>query len=164
MKKAVAALYVRNFVFGVEDSLVSTVGLLSGAAVAGVERDTIFLIGVVLVFVEAFSMAVGSFLSEYSVEDYLRQAEVSPRRSITGGVVMFCSYLASGSLPLFPYLWFPIDAAVRVSIALALGALFLLGVVGARIAHIRIWRNALRTVLVGTIAIAVGIFVGGFVK
>ena len=37
------ALYAKNFIFGVEDSLVSTVGLLSGIAIAGVPRGTIFL-------------------------------------------------------------------------------------------------------------------------
>ena len=61
--------YFRNFIFGVEDSLVSTVGLLSGIAIADVPGHTIFLTGVVLIFVEAFSMAAGTFLSEYSAEE-----------------------------------------------------------------------------------------------
>jgi len=68
--KNTLAVYVRNFVFGVEDSLVSTVGLLSGIASAGASTATIFLTGTVLIFVEAFSMAVGSYLSEESVEEY----------------------------------------------------------------------------------------------
>ena len=61
VKKLKTALYLRNFIFGVEDSLVSTVGLLSGVAVANVDQATIFLTGMVLIFVEAFSMGVGSF-------------------------------------------------------------------------------------------------------
>src|SRR3989344_3129963 len=60
-------LYVRNFIFGAEDSLVSTVGLLSGVAIGGVAKVDILLPGMVLIFVEAFSMAVGSFLAEFSV-------------------------------------------------------------------------------------------------
>ena len=60
--------YLRNFVFGVEDSLVSTVGLLSGIAIAGMNRESIFATGVVLIFVEAVSMAAGSFLAETSAE------------------------------------------------------------------------------------------------
>ena len=58
------AHYFSSFIFGVEDSLVSTVGLLSGVAVAGVNRSGIFVTGVILIFVEAFSMGVGNFLSE----------------------------------------------------------------------------------------------------
>ena len=53
--KWVKALYIRNFVFGVEDSLASTVGLLSGIATAGVNASTIVVTGAVLIFVEAFS-------------------------------------------------------------------------------------------------------------
>lgn len=67
--KQTFALYVRTFVFGVEDSLVSTVGLLSGLAIAGAARGTIILSGVTLIFVEAFSMGIGSLLSEHQKED-----------------------------------------------------------------------------------------------
>lgn len=40
------ASFLRTFVFGVEDSLVSTVGLLSGIAIAGVSQKAI-LVGIV---------------------------------------------------------------------------------------------------------------------
>src|SRR3989338_10789579 len=92
--------YARNFVFGVEDSLVSTVGLLSGIAIANVPRPTIFLTGVVLIFVEAFSMAVGSFLSEYSAEEYVHRNVVSIRGSVLDGIVMLFAYFVAGFIPL----------------------------------------------------------------
>ena len=95
------ATYFRNFVFGVEDSLVSTVGLLSGIAIAGVAQKTIFLTGIVLIFVEGFSMAAGSFLSEASAEEYSARQNVSPRHSALAGVVMFVSYFVAGFIPLF---------------------------------------------------------------
>ena len=77
-----SSLYIRNIVFGVEDSLVSTVGLLSGIALGDIPRSTILFTGLVYIFVEAFSMAVGSFLSEESVEEYENTgmtSEASPR-------------------------------------------------------------------------------------
>jgi hypothetical protein len=40
-------LYVRNIVFGISDSLVSTVGLLSGIDVSGTSRQIIILTGIV---------------------------------------------------------------------------------------------------------------------
>ena len=61
------AHYFSSFIFGVEDSLVSTVGLLSGVAVAGVTRTDIFITGIILIFVEAFSMGVGNFLLSLAV-------------------------------------------------------------------------------------------------
>ena len=50
--KDVLAEYLRAFVFGVEDSVASTVGLLSGIAIAGVARETILLTGAILILVE----------------------------------------------------------------------------------------------------------------
>ena len=95
-----SALLVRNFVFGIEDSLVSTVGLLSGVAVAAVPRETIILIGVVLILVEAFSMAVGSFLSEQSTEEYVRQGAMSYRGSLAGGIIGLGLILSGGFIAL----------------------------------------------------------------
>ena len=57
---------VREVVFGLEDSLVSTLGTVSGIAVGSGDTYTVVLSGVVLVFVEAVSMAAGSYLSSKS--------------------------------------------------------------------------------------------------
>ncbi len=60
---------VRDVVFGLEDSLVSTVGTLTGVAVGTQDAFIVILTGVVLVFVEAVSMAAGSYLSSKSVTE-----------------------------------------------------------------------------------------------
>jgi VIT1/CCC1 family predicted Fe2+/Mn2+ transporter len=158
----VTPLYIRNFIFGVEDSLVSTVGLLSGIAVAGVERRTILLSGVVLICVEALSMAAGSFLSEHSVEEYAAGGEVSHRRPAGGAAIMFVSYFVSGLIPLAPYIFLSIDFAFLVSIALSLVALFLLGAFGARIFRLSAMQRGFEMLLVGGMVIVVGVFVGRF--
>ncbi len=155
-----AASYIRNFVFGVEDSLVSTVGLLSGIAMADVPRATIFLTGVVLVFVEAISMAAGSFLSEKSAEDFERRRETSAGRAMADGAVMFFSYFVAGFVPLAPYAFFETRQAFWISIILSIGALFALGAANARLSHVSIWRSALRMMIVGGLAIGAGILIG----
>ncbi len=60
---------VREVVFGLEDSLVSTLGAVSGVAVGSGQADTVILTGVVLVCVEALSMAAGSYLSSKSTTE-----------------------------------------------------------------------------------------------
>lgn len=152
--------YFRNFVFGVEDSLVSTVGLLSGIAVAGVDVKTIFLTGVVLIFVEAFSMAAGSFLSESSAETYSEDTSALSTRPYYDGVVMFFSYFVSGFIPLAPYLMFPVSSALWVSIVLSMLALLVLGIIGGIFARGGIVKSATRMTVVGGIAIAVGVAAG----
>jgi VIT1/CCC1 family predicted Fe2+/Mn2+ transporter len=164
MKKLVAAAYMRNFVFGVEDSLVSTVGLLSGIAVAGVPRRTLILTGIVLIFVEAFSMAVGSFLSEHSAAEYMDNSEMPAKTSMIGGIIMFFSYFISGFIPLLPYLIFSGYYALWISIVLALLSLFALGLISAKISGARVLRHSFRMLSMGGFAVLVGAAVGSFVN
>jgi VIT1/CCC1 family predicted Fe2+/Mn2+ transporter len=159
------ATFVRNFVFGVEDSLVSTVGLLSGVAIASVPRATILLTGFILIFVEAFSMGIGSFLSEYSAQDYIgKKRTQSSSPTVMGAVIMFFSYFLSGFLPLFPYIAFSLEYAFPISIGVALVALFILGFISGAVAHVNVFRSAVRMFLVGGVAVIVGAFVGYFLK
>lgn len=156
--------YFRNFIFGVEDSLVSTVGLLSGIAIADVSRGTIFLTGVVLLFVEAFSMAAGSFLSENSAENYMKVENSSVKHSFISGVIMFFSYFISGFIPLSPYLIWSVDKALTFSVTFSVIALFVLGLVGAKISKTRQIKNAIKMVIIGGIAIAIGLAAGAILS
>jgi len=153
-------IYLRNFIFGVEDSLVSTVGLLSGVAIAGVPAKTILLTGAVLIFVEAFSMAVGSFLSEHSADTYAKQEEAGFRTPIISGAIMFVSYFISGFVPLGPYLLINPESAFKWSIGLSLVALFALGIIGGKLSATSIWKSGIRMAVFGGIAITLGIIVG----
>lgn len=164
LSRQVGASYLRNFIFGVEDSLVSTVGLLSGIAIVGLSRRDILLTGVVLIFVEAFSMAVGSFLAEHSAEDYLERRETPLKPSFVDGLIMFFSYFISGFIPIFPYAIFEARSALWISIIVSLFALFVLGLLSARVSRINILKNSIRMVLVGGVAIAVGVAVGKLVN
>ena len=60
---------VRDVVFGLEDSLVSTLGTVTGVAVGTHDPFYVVLTGVVLVFVEAISMTAGSYLSSKSAKE-----------------------------------------------------------------------------------------------
>jgi len=152
--------FVRNFVFGVEDSLVSTVGLLSGIAVAGIERPAIIMTGLVLIIVEAFSMGAGAWLSEHSVEEYEEQREMPWLHAFRSAVIMFFSYVLAGLIPLSPYLFASSAVAFRLSIILTLLALILLGIFNAKMFRIRSLREAFITLLIGGAAVLVGVVVG----
>lgn len=153
------SMVVRNFTFGVEDSLVSTVGLLAGIAVADVSRSNIIVTGLVLIFVEAFSMGVGSLLSEQSVEEYQDHKAASLAKPAVASVVMFVSYVLAGLIPLAPY-FYKTTHAVGFSIGLTLFSLLLLGVFNAKMFKVSAWRDGLFTLIMGGIAIVVGIAVG----
>lgn len=158
--RGISTTHFRNVVFGVEDSLVSTVGLLSGVAIADVERATIILSGVVLICVEAVSMAAGSFLSESSARSYAAQREQPLRPSVASGAIMFFSYFLAGFIPLTPYLFLNTAVAFPSSIGASFLALFVLGAVSAHLSGVNIAQSGLRMLVVGGLAIAVGMVVG----
>lgn len=60
---------VREVVFGLEDSFVSMLGTVSGIAVGSGDRSIVILSGLVLVVVEAVSMAAGSYLSSKAAKE-----------------------------------------------------------------------------------------------
>ncbi|MBI2483445.1 VIT1/CCC1 transporter family protein [Candidatus Uhrbacteria bacterium] len=160
MRASLRSIWFRNAIFGVEDSLISTLGLLAGLAVADAERATIILTGVVLIAVEAFSMGVGSLLSEHSVEELESRRTLPMRKAASGGAVMFVSYVAAGFIPLGPYAIFPVSHALWYSVIGTLGALFVLGVLVAWESRTRMIRHGCEMLLFGGAAIAVGMIVG----
>jgi predicted membrane protein (TIGR00267 family) len=60
---------VREVVFGLEDSFVSTMGAVTGIAVGSGNSSAVILAGFVLVGVEAISMAAGSYLSSKAASE-----------------------------------------------------------------------------------------------
>lgn len=152
--------YLRNFIFGVEDSLVSTVGLLAGVATADMSRPALLTTGLVLIVVEGFSMGVGSFLTEETTEE-MDGTTPHPLEAVKGGVTMLASYIVAGLLPLMPYTFLLGNQAVVVSVALALIGLFALGY-GTAVFYQRPYplRRAARMFILGGSAVAIGMLIG----
>ncbi len=157
-------VYLRNIVFGVEDSLVSTVGFLSGIAVANIPQKSLLLTGFVLISVEAFSMGVGSFLSEHSVDEYENHHTTRLKKAILAGVVMFVSYFFSGFIPLTPYILLPSRLAFGFSIFVSLIALFILGIFTARWIKRSMIIHGIEMVILGGLAIFMGMVVGNIMQ
>jgi len=74
---------IRNVVFGVEDGLISTLGVLTGIASGSNNRAIVILSGFVVVVVESLSMSVGAYLSskaEKQAEEKLIKEELGEIR------------------------------------------------------------------------------------
>lgn len=164
MIKKTFILYTRNFIFGAEDSLVSTVGLLAGIASAGVQRKEIIISGIVLICVEAFSMSIGSFLSETETEESSRNYVKKNNNSIIASIIMLMSYMACGLIPLSPYFLIDTKHAFWWSIVASIISLFILGITSAKILKINILKTALRMTVLGGLAIGLGVVVGLIMK
>jgi len=156
--------FLRNFIFGTEDSLVSTVGLLSGIAVAGTPRKDILIAGVVLIFVEAISMGAGSFLSERSSEAYTKTKKSNIIYFTKGGIIMFFSYFIAGFIPLAPYILTEVKSAFFLSIGFSMLGLFLLGFINSKIFKVRTLRPAIEMLTIGSFAILIGVLAGKLIE
>src|SRR5689334_1511262 len=71
---------IRELVFGLEDGLVSTLGAVAGIAAGTEDGRIVVLSGLVLVSVEALSMAAGSYLSNKSHREMLEKRIEDERR------------------------------------------------------------------------------------
>jgi VIT1/CCC1 family predicted Fe2+/Mn2+ transporter len=160
LKSSRGALYLRTMIFGVTDSLVSTVGLLAGIHVAGASRSLVVITGVVYAIVEAFSMAVGDFLSEESAEEYAARGDVSDKKPISAAVLMFFTFVLVALIPVAPYLFLGDPHALAVSVLLSLAALFAAGAVGAWFAKVPMLWRGVRMMGLGGAAILIGLVVG----
>lgn len=164
MLSTVSPDYFRNAVFGIEDSLVSTVGVLFGVSTSVTDRSVILLTAIVLIAVEALSMGVGSYLSEKSEHSHLAEMTRRPKKDqhtdnpAIDGIIMGVSYFLAGFIPTSPYLVLPVNWARLVSVIVSISALFLLGYLANRQL-----RSTLEMGLLGGGAIVVGSLAGHLV-
>jgi VIT1/CCC1 family predicted Fe2+/Mn2+ transporter len=94
--------FVRNLVYGIEDSLISTTSVVTGLTFAGIPGPHIIITGVILVLAEAMSMSFGSILSEESFM-IASKTHYTTKQLLAYSFTMFLSYLVAGALILVPY-------------------------------------------------------------
>lgn len=70
----------REFVFGIQDGLISTVGLLTGVSVATQNRWTVLVTGIAAAVTGGISMATGSFLSSKTEKDLFEKEFLDQER------------------------------------------------------------------------------------
>jgi len=210
---------IREVVFGMEDSLVSTLGVITGVAGGTANRDLVILSGIVVIFVESLSMAAGTFLSSKSKQEadvdalHSAAAQVKQdrpaalkavaaayrRRGFTvaevdilakrlakndrllleelnahnlhlelpgteqprlNALYMGVTYLVSGIIPIGPYFFLPVSAALWVSVILTVLSLFFVGVGKARLVNRSAVRSGIEMTAVSLSAAVLGYIIG----
>lgn len=145
--------YLRNLLFGAEDSLVSTVGVLFGLASSpDYSSRLLILAAITLISVEAISMGVGSYLSETEV--HAMDGKKHLDLPVLDGILMLVSYLFFGLITLAPYLLLPMATARYFSVGITLGFLFIVGYLPTK--NIK---SGVRMLVTAGLAICVGFLV-----
>lgn len=109
-------------VYGLEDSLISTSGVVIGMSMTGMSNSTVITAGTILVLVESLSMSFGSFVSEDSFLTGVN-ATHTWKDVIKYSAVMMGSYMLAGLIPMLPFL-LGLDHAWKWSVGGTLIALF----------------------------------------
>ena len=153
--------YLRSIIFGFEDSLVSTTGVIAGVSTGTQDPKIILLAASVTIIVEALSMGAGQFLSERAVQQMEQKYDSN---LIIGGSLMFVSYAAAGLIPLLPVVLLPFPNSVFASICLAFLSLFALGYVKGKVVGVKPVRSGLEILLIGGVATLLGVLAGYFFR
>lgn len=159
---------VREVLMGAQDNLTNVLAVTLGVSIGSGRADLVALAGVSSAVAEAVSMG-GVLYSSTRAEralDARQDREPSGGADPVGlspawsGTATFAAALIAGLLPLIPFLFVPLPAAVGVSMTISISALFVLGVVSGRISGTVPWRDGLRIVLVGSVAAGAAAIVG----
>lgn len=144
--------------FGFNDALVSTTGVIVGVSTGTSNKDVVILAGVVTILVEALSMGAGQYSSSRSVHQMDKTDAI--KVPLISGVIMFVSYFLAGLVPLLPILLFPMEYSRNVAIAAALIGLFTLGYLKGKVVKVSPVKSAVEILIIGGIATSIGIVVG----
>ena len=116
--------FIKNLVYGIEDSLISTTGVLIGTSFAQIPNDYIILSGFILILVNALSMSYGSFISDESFMQTAKE-KYTNKRVLFYSLTMFIAYIVAGIVVLIPYI-LKLEKPHIYSIILVVICLFLL--------------------------------------
>ncbi len=151
--------YLRSVLFGIENSLISTVGLIAGISV-GVDNKRVVILGAsVAIVIEAVAMGVGEYLSDDAVQE-LDKIKRHPENPLLSGLLMMVSGSLAGLIPLAPVIVLDYPGSLYFSVLFALIGLFILGYTKGKILRTSPWRGGLKILIVGGLATTLGLVVG----
>lgn len=150
--------YLQSAMFGFNDALVSTTGVVVGVSTGTSNKSVVILAGLVTIFVEAMSMGAGQYLSSKSAHQMANNRQF--RTSLISGVIMFFAYFTAGLVPLLAIILFPLQHSRQVAIAAALIGLFILGYYKGKVVEVSKLRSALEVVIIGGVTTMVGLIIG----
>ena len=151
--------YLRSLMFGLQDGIVSTTGVVVGISAGVGDKSIIVLAALVAVTVEASSMAAGQYSSEKAVHQMDKTGKHTDNL-IAGAIIMFASYLIGGSFSIIPTIIFDQPLARYLAIASSFVGLGVIGYAKGQIVEHKPLRSAVELFIIGGLATLIGLIVG----
>lgn len=159
MNRLIHEDYLRAGLFGVQDGLVSTTGVVVGISTGIEDKAIIILASLVAIAVEASSMAAGQYSSERAVHQ-MDKAGKHTDSLLVGALVMFFGYLLGGIVPILPTILLNQPQARYIAIIAAFIGLFILGYIKGHLVKVPTLRSAIELFIIGALATIIGLIVG----
>jgi len=154
---------MREVIFGIEDSLITCLGTVTGVAAGTQDQFIILLSGVVVTVVSITSMSAGSYLSAKSAEEAEEPHQKESHLlsiSLRAALIMAVSYGIGGFLPLLPYVFFPIHMALYIDPCFTAIILFGVGMGSAHYTKRSVWKSGFEMMIVSLGAVVIGYMIG----
>jgi VIT1/CCC1 family predicted Fe2+/Mn2+ transporter len=162
----IARHYIREWIYGANDGLVTTFAVVAGTAGGGLSPQVVLIAGVANLFADGLSMGVGSYLSIRSHES-VRASQALPEEEANPalhGAATFVAFVVAGAVPLLPYtLGLDPVMAFRSAITMTFFAMFLVGALRAVVATTKWWAAGAEMLGLGAAVACVAYYSGAAV-
>lgn len=159
--------YLRSLMFGLQDGIVSTTGVVVGISTGTSNKEIIILAALVAVMVEASSMAAGQYSSEKAVHQMceIGKSKIAHTDNLyMGALIMFVAYMLGGSFSILPTIIFDQPLARTLAIISSFIGLFIIGYLRGYLVEHKPLRSALELFTIGSITTLIGVIVGNLLK
>ena len=151
--------YLRSGLFGIQDGLVSTTGVVVGISTGVEDKAIVILASLVAVTVEASSMAAGQYSSEKAVHQMDKTGKHTDSLAV-GALIMFFGYFLGGLVPIIPTILLNKPDSQIISVGGAFIGLFTLGYIKGHLVKVKPLKSAVELFIIGAIATTIGLVVG----
>ncbi len=164
--------YLREFVYGGMDGVVTTYAVVAGATGANFGSNVILVLGFANLLADGFSMSVGAYLStksEYEIQKKRGQKMAYQSSAVLKGVATYIAFILIGMVPMAVYaLQAMLDIVIArpfLTTSLLTAAAFVgIGVLKSRVSSAPMARSIAETLVLGTVAASFAFAVGNILE
>ena len=161
------AVRLKDFILGFQDGVVSNLGLVLGVAIATLSTRIVIISGVAAALGEFISMTAVAYTSTEASESYYKSEKhrrfnipKEYRDPIESGLLVGFSNIIGSAIALLPFFFLEINTAIKFALVFCAIALFLTGVVRARLTFGNWFRSGMELLIIGMVAAIAGYFIG----
>ena len=158
---------LKDFILGFQDGVVSNLGLVLGVAIATLSTKIVIISGVAAALGEFISMAAVAYTSTEAAEGFYKSEKHRKwkipkeyRDPIESGLLVGVSNIIGSSIALLPFFFFEINIAIKFALVFCAIALFLTGVVRAKLTFGNWFKSGTELLVIGMVAALAGYFIG----